>query len=156
MTNGFTFSLLAEHPHTRAVVAEWLRSEWPDWYGPGGHGNAVEDVRNYSQVDQLPLGVLAFSHGVPCGFGALKRDVVPGFEHAAPWLGAGYVIPAMRRKGIGIGLVHALEAQAMHLGYSTLYCATSTAQSLMLRAGWSRTGTSCLGGKPVSVYLRMP
>ena len=149
-----SYSLLAEHVESHAVVAKWLRSEWPSWYGPGGGGNSVEDVRRYSQVNALPLGLLAFVQRTPCAFGALKQDSVPGFEHAAPWLGAGYVIPSLRGQGVGLGLVRALEVQARRLGYRSVYCATSTANSLMARAGWSHAGDSSLGGKPVAVYRK--
>jgi len=151
-----SFSLLAQQVQSHPVVAEWLRSEWPSWYGPGGGGNADEDVRRYSQVNQLPLGLLAFTQGAPCAFGALKQDSVPGFEHAAPWLSAGYVIPSLRGQGVGLSLVHAMEAEARRLGYVGVFCATSTAQSLMARAGWSHAGVSFLGGKQVAIYQRAP
>jgi hypothetical protein len=146
------YSLLALHDRCRVVVAEWLRAEWPSWYGPGGSGNADTDVLEYAQDNQLPLGVLAFAAGAPCGFGALKRDTVPGFEGTAPWLGAGYVIPSLRGRGVCLGLVRALEAQAWRVGYKSVYCATSTAGSLMARAGWLLVGESSLGGKTVAVY----
>jgi GNAT superfamily N-acetyltransferase len=151
-----TLSLLAEHAQLHAVVAGWLRSEWPSWYGPDGSANADDDVRRCSQVDQLPLGLLAFVQGTPCGFGVLKQDLVPGYEDATPWLGAGFVVPSLRGHGIGLRVVHALEAQAQRMGYPHVYCATSTAQSLMERAGWSHAGDSSLGGKHVAIYRSAP
>jgi GNAT superfamily N-acetyltransferase len=100
----------------------------------------------------LPLGILAFSRGTPCAFGALKQDRVPGFEHAGPWLGAGYVIPSLRGQGIGLALIAALEAEAARLDCRNIYCATSTAQSLMARAGWSSVGACVLAGRQVAVF----
>jgi GNAT superfamily N-acetyltransferase len=151
-----SFGLLAVHPQCQSIVAQWLRSEWPSWYGAGGPGNAEEDVHRYCQVDQLPLGVLAFADGVPCAFGSLKEDNVPGFEHATPWLGAGYVVPELRGRGIGLGLVRALEGEAARLGYTSPCCATSTAHSLMARAGWSYAGASSLGGSNVAIFQKAP
>lgn len=156
MALEISFALLSNHPEVRSVVADWLRSEWPSWYGAGGRGSADEDVRQYSQVNQLPLGLVAFADGVPCAFGVLKEDQVPGFEDAAPWLGAGYVLPSLRGQGVGLSLVRALESEAVRLGYKSVCCATSTAQSLMARAGWSYAGASSLGGKQVAVYQSAP
>lgn len=150
-----SISHLAAHAEAHPLVAGWLRSAWPSWYGPGGHGDAETDVRRYSQLDALPLGLLAFHQGAPCAFGVLKQDTVPGFEQAQAWLGAGYVVPPLRGQGLGLRLIHALEAEAGRLGFAEVFCATATARSLMERAAWSRVGESLLGAQQVAVYRRV-
>lgn len=152
------FALLVDHPQVQGTVAQWLVSSWPAWYGREGHdglANALGEVLRYSQADALPLGIVATVDGMPCAFGALKRDLVPGFEHAQPWLGAGYVVPSMRGLGLGLRMVGALELHAARLGFTDVWCATSTAGSLMQRAGWSGAGTSELGGQGVGVFQRV-
>lgn len=151
-----TFAPLAGHPGLRGLVAAWLRSEWPAWYGPAGPGQADDDVARYGRAHGLPHGLLAFADGRPCAFGVLKPDAVPGFEGRGPWLGAGYVEPALRGRGIGLALVQALQDEAARLGHERLWCATSTAPSLLQRAGWHRAGSSVLGGADVAVFESPP
>lgn len=152
MTPGLCFARLADHPACQPVVCAWLQAQWPGWYGPDGPGDVQADVRRYGQADGLPAGVLAFAQGVPCGFGALKDDRVPGFEPAGPWLGAGFVLPAWRGQGVGLALIRALEAEAARQGCPALFCATATAGTLLRRAGWAEAGTSRLGHQDVVVF----
>jgi hypothetical protein len=46
------------------------------------------------------------------------------------------------------GLLH----EARRLGFGTVYCATSTAASLLERQGWRLLATALHDGKPVRVF----
>ncbi len=136
MPSEITTERLARHPEALPVLATWFESEWPDWYGPGGPGNAEEDLLAYANEGDLPMGIAAFQNGLLCGVAALKAVSIPSHLHLSPWAAAGFVIPSLRGQGIGAALLTALESEARALGYSHLYCGTATAASLLLRLRW--------------------
>jgi len=88
-----TVSRLVEHPEVLPIVARWFQGEWPDWYGPGRFGDAERDVQSFANEGSLPVGVVAFSAGEPCGAAALKAESIPSHTHLAPWAAAGFVVP---------------------------------------------------------------
>jgi GNAT superfamily N-acetyltransferase len=134
---NITIQRLSQHPDLESLITSWLREEWPDWYGPSGKGSAQDDVRMYSRAgNTIPLGLVA-SHGdVPCGFGALKNEGIPRESGRGPWVGAGYVQPELRGRGIGALLLRALVREARLIGFAHVYCGTSTSMSLLAREGW--------------------
>ena len=134
------------------VLAAWFKSEWPDWYGPGGPGNAEQDLLAYAHHGSLPVGVVAFHRGALCGVAALKAQSIPSHAHLAPWAAAGFVEPSLRGRGIGAALLAALEVEARLLGYAALYCGTSVAGNLLARAKWRFIESVELAGKQVGVY----
>ena len=66
-SSRITVSRLIEHPEVLPIVAAWFQSEWPDWYGPGGPGDVERDVSSYANEGSLPVGLVAFIAGEPCG-----------------------------------------------------------------------------------------
>jgi GNAT superfamily N-acetyltransferase len=147
-------SRLLAHPEALPLVTEWFRTEWPGWYGAGGTGDAEKDLQSFSNEGSLPVGIIAFANGAPCGAAALKGGSIPSHAHLSPWAAAGFVLPALRGQGIGAKLLAELEVQARALGYASIYCGTATAKSLLLRAGWRVIDSVELHGKEVSIYER--
>lgn len=144
--------------HRRDAIARvqlWFESEWPDWYGAGGPGDAQRDLRAYAQADALPFGLLALRDDDPVGFAALKREPFPTHPHLSPWAGAALVVPALRRQGIGRALLDGLAVQARALGFRDVYCATATAESLLLRAGWRYLETVDHDGRATGIYTKV-
>lgn len=46
-------------PEFCAFFAQQFESEWRNWYGPGGQGNAREDVEAFANPEgNLPVGVI--------------------------------------------------------------------------------------------------
>jgi GNAT superfamily N-acetyltransferase len=150
--SSVTVSRLIAHPEVLPLVSAWFKHEWPDWYGPGGPGDVEGDVRSFANEGGLPLGVIAFSDGAPCGAAALKAESIPTHTHLAPWAAAGFVVPRLRGQGIGARLLSALEMEAKNLGYSSIYCGTATANALLRRAQWRVIDRVQLRGEDVSVY----
>jgi GNAT superfamily N-acetyltransferase len=135
------------------LVAQWFISEWPTWYGPGGPGDVDADLNAFADSeDVIPIGMVAFEDGVPVGAGVLKIDSIPSRKHLSPWAGAGFVLPERRGRGVGAILLHALVTKAKALGYSHVYCGTSTSESLLKRAGWSPMETIVHDGKPLTIF----
>jgi GNAT superfamily N-acetyltransferase len=153
MPSSVVVAPMAEHHAHLPLVAEWFVSEWPNWYGPGGPGNVSADVAAFAESETiLPVGVLAFLKGRPVGAGALKAESITSHKHLSPWAAAGYVVPELRGQGIGSALLASLVAKGRAMGYETIYCGTSTAQSLLMRCGWQAIDSMVVEGKQLTVF----
>ena len=142
----------AEQQDLLPTIRSWFEDEWPAYYGANGPGNAEQDLLAYANAGSVPLGLVAFNQGSPCGFAALKREAFPTHPHLSPWAGAAYVQPVLRRQGIGRALLLALEPEARALGYASVYCATGTSASLLLRCGWHLLQSVHYDGQQLGVY----
>ena len=154
MVSMLTIDLLAAHPESLSVLSEWFEAEWPDYYGAGGQGKALQDLQLYSNEGCLPVGIVAWRDRQLCGVAALKASSIESHKHLSPWVAAGFVRPALRGQGVGAALVGALEQQARQLGFARVYCATSTAQSLLERRGWQLLETLEHEGHDVGIYAK--
>ena len=73
--------------------------EWAAYYGPGGPGDAKQDLLAYSSRETLPVGLIAFYDDQLCGVAALKAHSISAHPHLAPWAAAGLVLPQFRGPG---------------------------------------------------------
>jgi GNAT superfamily N-acetyltransferase len=144
---------MSRHPGLVPLVAQWFLSEWPGWYGPGRPGDLDRDLAAFAAAeDCLPVGMVAFEKRVPVGAGALKAASIASHGHLSPWAAAGYVVPSRRGHGIGAALLDALVVKARALGFEHVYCGTSTAVTLLTRAGWLPLETASVEGRPLTVF----
>lgn len=152
MPQGFSIEPLAQHQQAIAVLREWFEAEWPSYYGAGGRGSALSDLQACANEGSLPVGVVALRAGSVCGVAALKAESIASHLHLSPWAAAGLVHPSMRGQGIGSLLLGALEEQARKLGFTRIFCGTSTAQSLLQRCGWQLLENINHEGKSLGVF----
>ena len=153
--NGIVkIELLATHPETLPQLRQWFETEWPEYYGAGGPGDAQHDLKSFANRDRLPIGVVAFQDGELCGIAALKAESIASHSHLSPWAAAGLVKPSERGKGIGAQLMDALEKEARGLGFSWIYCGTSTASSLLERCGWELMENIIHEGHELGIYRK--
>ena len=153
MSGALTVEPLARHRRLLPLIEGWFLGEWPAWYGPTGPGNAAQDLEAFAASEAvLPVGFVAFSHGIPIGVGALKAESIPTHTHLAPWAAAGFVVPAYRGQGMGAAILAALVTHARSLGFDRVYCGTSTAGSLLQRCGWSSLEVIQHAGKPLTLF----
>lgn len=145
---------LARHRWAIEILRDWFETEWPGYYGAGGRGSALVDLREYANEGGLPVGVLALRSGIPCGVAALKAGSIASHAHLSPWAAAGFVHPSVRGRGIGALLLGALEEQARALGYRRVYCGTSTAGSLLHRCGWQLSESIMHEGQLLGVFSK--
>jgi GNAT superfamily N-acetyltransferase len=145
---------LADHPEALPGLVTLFETEWEEYYGPDGPGDAEHDLLAYSGRDRLPIGVVAFCDGRLCGIAALKPDSISTHTHLGPWAAAGLVLPELRRRGIGAHLLQALEEVARDLGHTALYTGTSTASSLLERNGWELVERLDYHGEDLSIYRK--
>jgi GNAT superfamily N-acetyltransferase len=102
--------------------------------------------------DTLPIGMLLFSGGSPVGAGALKAESISTHRHLRPWATAGYIVPELRRRGVGAVLLRALVEHANGLGFQHAYCATSSAASLLTRLSCQVIEVTQHDGKSLTVF----
>jgi GNAT superfamily N-acetyltransferase len=145
---------LADHEAALPRVAEWFEREWPSYYGPAGPGDAHEDLRDCARREGLPVGFVAYCAETACGFAALKAESIASHRHLTPWAAAGLVPPEYRGRGVGTALMQALEGAAGRLGYERVYCATGTADRLLLRRGWQLLEEARAGEEEVRIYQK--
>lgn len=154
MSASVCVARLSAHPEVLPVLATWFEAEWPAWYGPGGPGDALQDLRAFADGRGLPIGVVAFRAGTLCGVAALKATSIASHDHLTPWAAAGLVAPALRQQGIGAVLLAALESEARNLGHAFIHCGTRTAASLLQRSGWSLLEDVVHDGQSLGIYRK--
>ncbi|MDG9670808.1 GNAT family N-acetyltransferase [Hahella sp. CR1] len=154
MDRRLVVKYLADAPEAVPALAASFETEWPDWYGPKGPGDAEADLRQFCSRDALPVGMVAFLDGELVGVAALKAQSITTHPHLGPWAAAGWVKPELRRRGLGAALLTALEDAALALGYDKLYCGTATAASLMRRGGWRLLEELDYHGEKVGLYCK--
>jgi GNAT superfamily N-acetyltransferase len=145
---------LRERPECVPFFARQFVLEWPAWYGPGGQGSAMADLNAFANAaGDLPTGVVAQTRdGAYLGVAALKAASIPEYSHLGPWAAAGYVVPGHRGQGVGTALLDRLLDEACRLGFSTVYCATASAVSLLRRQGWQLLDTAIHDDKLISIF----
>ena len=154
MDSKLRIEQLADHPEAIPILKEWFESEWGSYYGPTGPGDAQRDLLAYANRGALPLGVVALYANELCGVAALRAESIATHAHLSPWAAAGLVRPCLRRRGIGTELIRALEETARSLGYSHIYCATSTAHHILKRRGWQFREQVTYNGEDVCIYQK--
>ena len=156
MANEVRIERLANHREYLPVIALWFEREWPSYYGVNGQANAEADLRSYANHTVLPVGIIAFCDGKPCGVAALKPDSISSRSHLTPWAGAGFVLSSFRRRGIGAKLLAGVEQLAREFGFVRVYCATSTSASLLERNGWHFVERVNHAGELLNIYETAP
>jgi GNAT superfamily N-acetyltransferase len=145
---------LADHPEVLPMLKEWFETAWESYYGPVGPGDAQRDLLAYANRGELPIGVVAFYENELCGVAALTSESMTTHSHLGPWVAAGLVSPSYRRRGIGTAMVRTLEEVAKNIGYSCIYCGTSTAGHLLERRGWQFMEHVIDNGENVAIYQK--
>jgi GNAT superfamily N-acetyltransferase len=144
---------LSQVPELKPTVSAWLLSEWPTWYGEGAPGDLVGDVEAFARSpSSLPVGFVVFMNEEPVGFGTLKQESIPSHTHLSPWAATGFVLPHHRGQGVGAFLLQALVANARAMGFRHVYSGTSTAVSLLQRAGWEEVEQVVHAGRPLTIF----
>lgn len=134
------FRLLADHRDAISTLAAWFESEWAPYYGPDGPGDAMTDLRQSCNRNELPIAIVAFSGCEIVGTAALKHESVTTHKHLSPWLAALLVHPKHRRQGIAQALIKEIEKLAKTLAFEEIYIGigegSGTPRSAVKNRGW--------------------
>ncbi|MBV2145039.1 GNAT family N-acetyltransferase [Falsochrobactrum sp. TDYN1] len=126
---------LADRPDLIPVCARWNHDEW-------GHSAGISEQQidrafhNIARSDDGQTARVALWDHVPVGLSLLIHNDLETHAHLKPWLASLFVVPAFRGKGIGKGLVAAIEDAAAELGYGQVYLYTRT-PVFYQQLGWS-------------------
>lgn len=145
---------LHQHPETWPALARAMELQWPDWYGPGGDGQALDDVHAYGGASGLPQGLVMLERGEPIGLVAIKPRGMASRPDWAPMLGAAWVQPQRRGLGLGAQLIRAAEALARQHGLPELYTATHLGARLFTRLGWDELEVLPHDGLPLHFFRK--
>ena len=140
--SSFRITRLVQTPELVPVLAEWFASEWPGFFGAWERPRLTEFVQGHADADGLPTALVCLNGEGPVGTVALRNDTIEGFEDMDPWLAGLYVVPGLRRMGVGKLLVEAALKEAGRLGFPHVYAGTRVE---ILRAAASATAWESVG-----------
>lgn len=145
---------LADHLELVSTLARLHREEW-------GGRDPAGFVRSWTAALGSPTGRGA----IPTTFVALAGDDVAGSvtlverdvlvrPGLSPWLAGLYVVPALRRRGVGSSLAAHCADAAGAMGGRTLYLYASEAEGFYARLGWFTCERLMYQGTPVSLMQK--
>jgi len=149
---AFEIALLADHPETVSQIAAGYEAEWPSWYGPGGKGNARADLLARSNTKAMPIGFVALADGGAVGALTLSANAIPPRPELTPCLVGLWVAAEYRRRGIASALLRAALAMAASLKFKVAYLATTNAQHVFDRTGWTEIERTKFRGEEFWIY----
>lgn len=149
----FEVHLLADWPDLVGELAGAYEREWSGWYGRSGN-SAIADLTARCRRDGLPLGLVAVAAGKPVGACALVTTAGPIETDELPWLGALWVDPAQRRRGIATLLIERAAVEAARQRYASLQATTREAAALFHALGWRLRETRELRDGPLAIFDR--
>ncbi len=129
---------VVQRPDLLKTVASWIYEQW--WSHDPNHNpeTIAALLMQRSSTDHIFASFVALYDSKPVGTATLLDHDV-GTERRpdlTPWVAAVYVIPSMRRKGIGRTLVsHATKYAESH-GINTVYLWTTDRTSWYEHLGW--------------------
>jgi GNAT superfamily N-acetyltransferase len=129
---------LKSRPDFVSIVAQWLWSEFWRYNGVGLDQTLAKAVEA-TQAEHMPRIFVLTVDGEPVGMASLVISDLSSRPDLSPWLAGVYVVPRMRRRGLVLHLVKAVEAEAAAQGYDALWLFTRTAEHIYARGGWITT-----------------
>jgi len=127
---------LADHPETVPALAVRLAEEWVSLVPEMSTERRRAMLEGQLHRDRLPIAWVALEEGRPVGTAALRVRDLEDRPELTPWLGAMWVDPARRGRGIGRALCAAVEEKAAALGHRSLYLATAGKEGWYASLGW--------------------
>jgi GNAT superfamily N-acetyltransferase len=139
---------LADRPEPVRTISEWHRRD-------GRHGMPLESWIRAHDAEalgrQVPTAWVALLDERPVGCVSLIASNMDIHPELTPWLAALYVVPDVRRRGIGSTLAGRCESHVASLGYPALYLYTERARRFYAGRGWVTRTTEEYEGERVTV-----
>jgi GNAT superfamily N-acetyltransferase len=127
---------LREQPQHLMIVAEWIHRQW--W---SGTDIPIESIARWLNthlgVSGFPSTFIAIVDSEVIGSVSLHETEAEDRPAYRPYLGALFVKPDRRGRGLGQALVRAVEAHARQLGHAVIYLnARDATAGLYEKLGW--------------------
>ena len=135
MSDNLRIEFLQDNPDFFSVLAEFYKTEWKEYYGSGGQGDAFSEIESFCNKEKLPICLVALRGKVFLGSVALRQKSA-SHQHLSPWVTSLFVTPQERRKGIGTKLIEAVENLSVDLGFSKIYSRSATAVEFFRKMNW--------------------
>ena len=92
MAEDIKIEFLEDNRHLFSVIEESYKTEWKEYYGPGGQGDAFSDINSFCNKDKLPICLVALKRGSFIGTVALRQKS-GSHHHLSPCVpGTAYLI----------------------------------------------------------------
>jgi GNAT superfamily N-acetyltransferase len=130
---------LANRPELIDLLAKISWEEWRSIYEQRGETfqDALRKYRERLNIDCLPLALVAIAGDHLVGTVSLKHNDLDIRPEIDPWLGALFVTPEWRGRGVGSSLMRRAVEEAARLRIPRLFLWTSSAEGLYRKLGWS-------------------
>jgi predicted N-acetyltransferase YhbS len=127
---------LRQQPQHLTTIAEWIHRQW--W---SETGTTVESIARWLSThlseSGFPTTLIAVADSEVIGSVTLHETEAEDRPVYRPYLGALFVKPGHRGRGLGQALVHAVEAHGSRLGHTAVYLNASDATAgLYEKLGW--------------------
>ena len=145
---------LREQPQHLMTVAEWIHRQW--W---SEADTPVESIASWlnTHLDEsgFPVTFIAVIDGEVIGSVSLHETEAADRPAYRPYLGALFVKPGLRGRGLGQALVRAVEAHAAQFRYPAIYLNAAEAMTgFYERLGWQIIECS-YGRKQLNIMRRL-
>ena len=123
MSANLKIDYLPADPAIQCTVAEWHHQEWKH-LSERTLEDRIAEFAEHLNPNSVPLTVLGWIEGKPVASASLlihDMDIHPDWS---PWLASVFVLPHLRRQGVGRLLVARIEEEAARLGVPKLYLYT--------------------------------
>ena len=142
-------TFLADHPHHKEQVTDWL---WQAFGHGAGRGFYAAIVENGLRREGLPVTFIALDGERPVGTIGLWRTDLLSRQDLTPWLAALYVDEAWRGRGLGRQLQQFILDYSRRAGFERLYL-YATFTGYYERHGWRHIGEGIESPElPVHIY----
>jgi predicted N-acetyltransferase YhbS len=127
---------LRDQPRHLTTIAEWIHRQW--WSETDTPMESIARWLNTHLGETgFPATFIALADSEVVGSVSLHETEAEDRPTYRPYLGALFVKPDHRGRGLGQALVRAVEAHASHLGHAVIYLnAADATAGLCARLGW--------------------
>lgn len=145
---------LRDQPQHLPTVADWIHRQW--WSDTDTPVEAIERwLRTHLNDGGFPATFIAVFGDEVAGSASLHESEAEDRPDYKPYLGALFVEPGHRGRGLGALLVGAVEAHAGRLSYAALHLNAADAVSgFYENLGWE-TVERAYGGKRLNIMRRL-
>lgn len=143
--------LLADAPACVATLAQWHHAQWCGLIRDWSLATAQAELQAHVAQRTVPTTLVLHVDEKLAGSVSLLDNDVPEFADCGPWLASLYVVPTLRRRGLGELLLHAAVQHARACGVSMLYLFTPEHRAFYARHGWQLLEMRPLGEQTVAI-----